>query len=67
MNLDNIGIPDFGAGAMENWGLITYKMYLIAANPETTATRSLNSIASVMCHEIAHQWFGDIGTILSKE
>ena len=59
--LDLIGIPDFSAGAMENWGCITYRetLLLVGSNDTLTAHRE---VASVIAHEMAHQWFGDLVT-----
>lgn len=52
-------IPDFGAGAMENWGLITYKeQYLIGE--ESTHPRDALEIMKVIAHELGHQFFGKL-------
>lgn len=59
---DQLGMPEFLAGAMENWGLIIYKYQYIAYNPTTMTTRNMEAAAKVMCHELAHQWFGDLVT-----
>ncbi|CAB3399329.1 unnamed protein product [Caenorhabditis bovis] len=59
---DQLGLPEFPAGAMENWGLIIYKYQYIAYNPQTMTTQNLEAAAKVMCHELAHQWFGDLVT-----
>ncbi|EGT50985.1 hypothetical protein CAEBREN_05705 [Caenorhabditis brenneri] len=59
---DQLGMPEFVAGAMENWGLIIYKYQYIAFNPTTMTTRDLEAAAKLMCHELAHQWFGDLVT-----
>ncbi|KAF1761322.1 hypothetical protein GCK72_009578 [Caenorhabditis remanei] len=59
---DQLGMPEFLAGAMENWGLIIYKYQYIAYNPTTMTTRDMEAAAKVMCHELAHQWFGDLVT-----
>ncbi|UMM24352.1 hypothetical protein L5515_004620 [Caenorhabditis briggsae] len=59
---DQLGMPEFLAGAMENWGLIIYKYQYIAYNPTTMTTRDMQAAAKVMCHELAHQWFGDLVT-----
>ncbi|XP_012269271.2 aminopeptidase N-like [Athalia rosae] len=58
--MDQASIPDFEAGAMENWGLVTYResMFLYTENVSTTATKQ--SIASTISHEFGHQWFGDL-------
>ncbi|XP_067653003.1 aminopeptidase N-like [Haliotis asinina] len=57
--LDNIAIPDFVSGAMENWGLITYRENLLYEEGVSTASQD-SWIAEVISHEIAHQWFGNI-------
>lgn len=60
--LDNIALPDFSAGAMENWGLITYRETCLLA-ADNAAEESREYIATVIAHEIAHQWFGDLVTM----
>lgn len=61
--LDNIAIPDFSAGAMENWGLITYREQAMLADPQTTTQNSRESIATTIIHELSHQWFGNLVTM----
>lgn len=59
---DHIALPDFSAGAMENWGLITYREKALLAEPSAPqATKEL--IATVICHELSHQWFGNLVTM----
>lgn len=60
---DLIAIPDFGAGAMENWGLITYRETAILYDPQETSTVAHEWIAVVVAHELAHQWFGNLVTM----
>ncbi|XP_077297552.1 aminopeptidase N-like [Arctopsyche grandis] len=57
--LDNIAIPDFAAGAMENWGLITYREQRLLDIPGVTSTSDKQFIATIMSHEISHMWFGN--------
>ncbi len=60
--LDNVALPDFSAGAMENWGLITYReSAMLADNNSAVDTRE--SVAITITHEIAHQWFGNLVTM----
>jgi len=61
--LDLIGVPDFGAGAMENWGLITYRLAALLYDPKNTNTASQQKVTWVIAHELAHQWFGDLVTM----
>ncbi|XP_058801112.1 endoplasmic reticulum aminopeptidase 2-like isoform X2 [Phymastichus coffea] len=61
--LDLIAIPDFGAGAMENWGLITYRETSILYDPAETSTAAHEWVAVVIAHELAHQWFGNLVTM----
>ncbi|MBR5621004.1 M1 family metallopeptidase [Candidatus Saccharibacteria bacterium] len=60
--LDQVAIPDFEAGAMENWGLVTYReSCLLAAPGESKTTKEY--IATVIAHELSHQWFGNLVTM----
>ncbi|EFN87053.1 Aminopeptidase N [Harpegnathos saltator] len=60
--IDLVGIPDFNMGAMENWGLITFREYgLFHKNYLTTSTYE-KYIISVVAHELAHTWFGNLVT-----
>ncbi|XP_049946237.1 aminopeptidase N-like [Schistocerca serialis cubense] len=58
--LDNVAIPDFSAGAMENWGLATYRERLILWADQVSDENDKQRIATVIAHELAHQWFGDL-------
>lgn len=58
----HLSLPDFSAGAMENWGLVTYReIYLIVDENSTAETRQ--QVALVIAHELAHQWFGNLVTM----
>jgi tricorn protease interacting factor F2/3 len=57
-----IAVPQFGTGAMENWGAIAFQEYLLE-NDERTPIRARMLSVEVVCHEIAHQWFGDLVTM----
>ncbi|VVB76765.1 Tricorn protease-interacting factor F2 [uncultured archaeon] len=60
--LDLLAIPDFAAGAMENWGAITFRETDILGD-EGSAVASKQGIAITIAHELAHQWFGDLVTM----
>lgn len=60
---DHVALPDFSSGAMENWGLITYREVALLADPRTTSISSKHYIATVIAHELAHQWFGNLVTM----
>lgn len=60
---DHVAIPDFSAGAMENWGLITYRERCLLADPETTSQSGREVIALTVSHELSHMWFGDLVTM----
>lgn len=60
---DHVALPDFSSGAMENWGLITYREVALLANPKTTSISSKQYIATVIAHELSHQWFGNLVTM----
>jgi len=61
--LDLIAIPDFAAGAMENWGAITFRETILLYDPKTSSTKTKQFIAEVISHEIAHMWFGNLVTM----
>lgn len=60
--LDLIAIPDFRAGAMENYGLLTFRDSAILVNEETTTFAERQNVARTISHEIAHQWVGNLAT-----
>lgn len=60
---DHVALPDFSSGAMENWGLITYRESCLLADPELTSESSRRFIATVIAHELSHQWFGNLVTM----
>jgi aminopeptidase N len=60
---DHVAIPDFSSGAMENWGLITYRESCLLVDPETASQTNREYIALVVSHELSHQWFGDLVTM----
>ncbi|MGA8809763.1 MAG: M1 family aminopeptidase, partial [Thermoanaerobaculia bacterium] len=61
--LDMIAIPDFEAGAMENAGAITYRDTALLLDDVHASAERQRGVASVIAHEIAHQWFGDLVTM----
>jgi aminopeptidase N len=61
--LDLIGLPDFEAGAMENFGAITYRETALLIDPKTASEDAKTQVALVIAHEMAHQWFGDLVTM----
>ncbi|HEY5110122.1 MAG TPA: M1 family metallopeptidase [Acidimicrobiales bacterium] len=61
--VDMVAIPDFAAGAMENLGCITYRESLLLVDPASAARVELERVADVICHEMAHMWFGDLVTM----
>lgn len=61
--LDMVALPDFEAGAMENFGCITYRETDLLADPKTASLDAQKRVASVVAHEMAHQWFGDMVTM----
>ncbi|KAH8382802.1 hypothetical protein KR009_005332 [Drosophila setifemur] len=60
--MDMAAIPDFSAGAMENWGLLTYRERSLLVDESATTLASRQAIAAVVAHEQAHMWFGDLVT-----
>ncbi|XP_043920048.1 endoplasmic reticulum aminopeptidase 1 [Protopterus annectens] len=60
---DLAAIPDFQSGAMENWGLTTYRESALLYNPETSSASEKLWITMIIAHELAHQWFGNLITM----
>lgn len=61
--LDMAAIPDFVSGAMETWGLVTYRETSILYNEATSSTANKQRVAEVIAHELAHMWFGNLVTM----
>ena len=61
--MDHLAIPDFSAGAMENWGAITYREIAILVDPKNSSAGTKQIVASIVSHEMAHQWFGNLVTM----
>jgi len=61
--LDMVALPDFAAGAMENWGLVTYRETTLLVDPKHSSAPAKQRVAEVISHELAHQWFGNLVTM----
>jgi len=61
--VDLVALPDFAFGAMENLGCITFREVLLLVDPDEADQRELEAVASVVSHELAHLWFGDLVTM----
>uniref|UniRef100_A0A453KP48 Aminopeptidase n=1 Tax=Aegilops tauschii subsp. strangulata TaxID=200361 RepID=A0A453KP48_AEGTS len=61
--LDMVAIPDFAAGAMENYGLVTYREVALLFDDKSSSASSKQSVAITVAHELAHQWFGNLVTM----
>ena len=61
--IDLVAIPDFAFGAMENLGCITFREVLLLVDPASATQAELQRVASVINHELAHMWFGDLVTM----
>uniref|UniRef100_A0A8C0L135 Aminopeptidase n=1 Tax=Canis lupus dingo TaxID=286419 RepID=A0A8C0L135_CANLU len=60
---DQIALPDFNAGAMENWGLVTYRESALLYDPQSSSIGNKERVVTVIAHELAHQWFGNLVTL----
>jgi len=60
---DHVVVHEFISGAMENWGMITYKPTKILFDPTTSDNRLMSKASYVIAHELAHQWFGNLVTM----
>ncbi|NWR91666.1 AMPN Aminopeptidase, partial [Furnarius figulus] len=60
---DQVGLPDFNAGAMENWGLVTYRENSLLFDDKYSSIGNKERVVTVIAHELAHQWFGNLVTL----
>ncbi|KAG9508960.1 Aminopeptidase N [Fragariocoptes setiger] len=60
--MDMIALPEFNSGAMENWGLVTYRESSMLYDKRRSSIRNKQRVATVVAHELAHQWFGNLVT-----
>lgn len=60
--LDQVALPDFEAGAMENWGLVTYRESMMLAD-QNASLGTKRTVATTVTHELSHQWFGNLVTM----
>uniref|UniRef100_A0A7S2QD15 Aminopeptidase n=1 Tax=Zooxanthella nutricula TaxID=1333877 RepID=A0A7S2QD15_9DINO len=61
--LDMVAIPEFAMGAMENWGLVTYREVDLLIDAKTASGQQKQRVCIVVTHELAHQWFGNLVTM----
>jgi puromycin-sensitive aminopeptidase len=61
--LDLVAVPDFEAGAMENAGAVFFRETLLLVDPESATLSEKKRAAEVICHELAHMWYGDLVTM----
>ncbi len=61
--LDLVAVPDFEAGAMENAGAVFFRETLLLVDPKTITLAERKRVAEVICHELAHMWYGDLVTM----
>lgn len=59
-----VGIPDFSSGAMEHWGLVTFRETNLLYDKSISSTANKQRVALVVSHELAHSWFGNLGMYL---
>ncbi len=60
---DQVALPDFDAGAMENWGLVTYREIALLTDPDNRSITNEQYVSLVVSHELSHQWFGNLVTM----
>lgn len=61
--MDSVAVHEFSAGAMENWGLITYRVVDLLLDEKNASLERIKRVAEVVQHELAHQWFGNLVTM----
>ena len=61
--IDHLALQDFAAGAMENWGAVTYREQALLFDPASSSAQTRQTIVAIVAHETAHMWFGDLVTM----
>ncbi|XP_016983795.1 aminopeptidase N-like [Drosophila rhopaloa] len=61
--IDQLALPDFNIGAMENWGLLTFRETALLFSPEFSSLKDKQELSNIVAHELAHQWFGNLVTM----
>lgn len=61
--LDLVAVPDFEFGAMENVGAVFFRETLLLCDPERATLSEKKRLAEVICHELAHMWYGNLVTM----
>lgn len=61
--MDQVAIPDLAHGAMENWGLITYRIVDVMFDEKVSSASIRERVTTIVLHELAHQWFGNLVTM----
>ncbi|CAH8834326.1 unnamed protein product [Trichobilharzia szidati] len=61
--VDLLAVPNMSGGAMENWGLVTFRERALLANPHTLSPTTKEVITTIISHELAHMWFGNLVTM----
>ena len=61
--LDMVAVPNFGAGAMENAGLVTFREEYLLFDEATASAKTKRDVAMTIAHELAHHWFGNLVTM----
>lgn len=65
--LDMAAIPDFVSGAMEHWGLVTYRETALLYDKGISSSGNQQRVATVVAHELAHMWFGNLGKFIALD
>lgn len=66
-SLDLIAIPDFVSGAMEHWGLVTFRETSVLYKEGISSSSNQQQVALTVAHELAHMWFGNLGIQFNYE
>jgi len=61
-----VAIPDFVSGAMENWGIVTFRETRLLYDDRNNSVIDKRNVVNVICHELAHMWFGNLGKYLQS-